>query len=318
MIPLFTRRSFLTHGTCATALLSFANSLRAETGWPRTLTNADGSETVLNTPPMRVVSTSVTLTGGLLAVDAPVVASATTVRGAFFAQWQSVAESRNVAPLWRAGSIDLESVWAHEPDLIVVSATGADSALMHRAALEEIAPVLVLDYGALDWQGLSRQLGHATGKDERANGLLESFAQSLETTRATLHLPGGQTNIVSYNGPGAPNPIATADGTHGRLLTALGFRMEDPPRSWQGADTPPAADFIRAAYEHLTELTAETTFLLAGTDTDAERFMADPILSNLPSVKNRQVYGLGANSFRIDYYSANEIVADIARRFAKA
>lgn len=45
--------------------------------------------------------------------------------------------------------------------------------------------------------------------------------------------------------------------------------------------------------------------------------MADPILANLPSIKNKQVYGLGANSFRIDYYSAQEIISDMVTRFGQ-
>ena len=72
-----------------------------------------------------------------------------------------------------------------------------------------------------------------------------------------------------------------------------------------------------AQYEHLTQLTAPTTFLLSGTAKEADVFMADPILANLPSIKNKQVYGLGANSFRIDYYSAQEIISDMVVRFSQ-
>jgi len=312
------RRSFLMRSSCALAAPCLARPATAATGWPRTLPQADGGTLTLDAPPARVLSTSVTLSGTLLAIGAPLVASATTVRGAFFAQWQQVAVQRGVEKLWRAGSVDLESVWAAAPDLIVVSAGGADSVRAQRDALAEIAPVLMLDYGALDWEELARQLGRATGREAEAETLLTGFADDLAATRARLALPAGRANIVSYNGPGAPNPIATATGVHGRLLAALGFTLESPSPDWQGGDTPPSADFIRAAYEHLTELTAETTFLLAGTDADAARFRADPILANLPSVQRGQVYGLGQNSFRIDYYSAREIVAGIAHRFARA
>ncbi|KJZ18686.1 antibiotic ABC transporter substrate-binding protein [Loktanella sp. S4079] len=290
----------------------------AQSSWPRNMTNADGSTTQIPSQPQRILSTSVTLSGSLLAIDAPLIASATTVRGDYFGQWQDIATDRGVEKLWRAGAVDLESVWAFAPDLIVVSASGADSALAQRAALSQVAPVIVLDYGAVGWQELALQLGHATGQEAHAQALLDEFATTLDTTRAQLNLPQGLTNIISYNGPGAPNPIATAHGVHGRLLSALGFTLEDPPRSWQSANIPPAADFIRAAYEHLTELTALTTFVLAGTDEDAQRLMNDPILSNLPSVKNGQVYGLGRNSFRVDYYSASEIVAGIAERFGRS
>lgn len=54
---------------------------------------------------------------------------------------------------------------------------------------------------------------------------------------------------------------------------------------------------------------------MSGTQKEADVFMADPILANIPSVKNKQVYGLGANSFRVDYYSAQEMINDIVARF---
>ncbi|WP_444429384.1 hypothetical protein ACTTAM_11280 [Rhodobacter capsulatus] len=105
---------------------------------------------------------------------------------------------------------------------------------------------------------------------------------------------------------------------HGQLLARLGFTLEDPPQSWQETGATASADFVRAAYEQLTALQAETTFLLSGTSADAARFLADPILANLPSVRAGQVYGLGPNSFRVDYYSAQEIVAGIAQHFGGA
>ncbi|MBZ4023721.1 Fe2+-enterobactin ABC transporter substrate-binding protein [Rhodobacter sp. TJ_12] len=309
------RRRFLIASLCASAWPGLPARAGAAEGWPRRLANADGSETELTAPPARVLSSSVTLSGSLLAIGAPLIASATTTHGDFFAQWQAVAENRGVEKLWPAGSVDLEAVWALAPDLIVVSTSGADSALAYRDALAEVAPVLVLDYGALDWQELSRQLGRAIGHETAVEALLSGFTQELQAKRARLVLPAGRANIVSYHGAGAPNPIATATGAHGQLLAQLGFRLEDPPKSWQAAGLPASADFVRAAYEHLTLLEAETTFLLSGTEADVARFCADPILANLPSVRSGQVYGLGPNSFRIDYYSAQEIVAGIAAQF---
>jgi iron complex transport system substrate-binding protein len=311
------RRSFLINSACTAGTFMLGTQGQADTGWPRNIPNADGSHTTLNAKPTRILSTSVTLAGSLLAIDAPLVATATTVRGDFFGQWQHIAQERGVEKLWRAGAVDLEAVWAYAPDLIVVSVTGADSVLAQRAALEEIAPVLVFDYGAVGWEELAKFLGQAIGHEAEAEALLNLFTTELQTMRTQLELPTGMTNIISYNGPGAPNPVATANGVHGRLLTALGFKLEDPQRSWQSKNAPPAADFIRAAYEHLTELKAETTFVLSGTDEDAQRLLADPILGNMPSVQLEQVYGLGRNSFRVDYYSASEIISGIATRFGR-
>ncbi|TFH87420.1 Fe2+-enterobactin ABC transporter substrate-binding protein [Billgrantia azerbaijanica] len=293
-----------------------AQEADATSGWPRTVINADGSRTTIPDRPQRILSTSVTITGTLLAINAPLVATATTTSGHFFAQWEAIAQARGVEKLWPAGSVDLEAAYAVGPDLIVVAAGGADSALAQVEQLRLIAPTIVLDYGGLTWQELATRLGEATGLEARVAEKLATFDAYLAESRARIAVPPGRANIVSYNGPGAVNPIATSDGVHGRLLTALGFTLESPSQEWHG-DANPISGFVRAQYEHLTELTAPTTFLLSAGDDRAEAFRRDPVLANLPSVRSGQVYGLGVNSFRIDFFSAREIVDGIVARFAR-
>ncbi len=282
-------------------------------GWPRRMTGADGREIEITTPPQRILSSSVTLTGTALAIGAPVVASGTTVDGKFFAQWAEKAS--DVEQLWPAGRVDLESVLMIAPDLILVSASGADSALAQVAQFSAIAPVLVLDYARQPWQSLAEQLGQATGREDQAAALLAGYDRWIEEQRARMVLPSGPANIVSYHGPGMPNPVAIATGVHGRLLASLGFQIEGPPPDWPGTDAA-AGDFVRVAYEYLPDLTAETTFLLNAGQDRVEAFMADPLLANLPSVRAGQVYALGETSFRIDYYSARQIVELLAAQFA--
>ncbi|RMX08871.1 Fe2+-enterobactin ABC transporter substrate-binding protein [Corticibacter populi] len=284
--------------------------------WPRSFHNADGSTTPIPARPTRILSTSPTLTGTLLAIDAPVVASATLVDGSFLGQWAALAQARGVEKLWPAGRMDLEAVLAVAPDLIVVSTGGADSTLAHVQQLRSVAPTIVLDYGGEPWQSLARQLGQATGHEAQAQARITAFDAYVAQARQQLQLPAGQANIVSYNGPAISNPVATPEGPHGRLLSALGFRMEAPDPAWHSS-AESARNFVWAPYEKLPSLRAETTFLLRGDDSRAAAFLADPVLANLPSVRNGQVYGLGVHSFRIDYFSATEIVDGMVERFGR-
>ncbi|UJJ29993.1 Fe2+-enterobactin ABC transporter substrate-binding protein [Halopseudomonas maritima] len=284
--------------------------------WPREVISADGVMLVLQQRPLRVLSTSVTLTGSLLAIDAPVIASATANNGVYFDQWAALAEQRGVERLWPAGSIDLEAAYVHAPDLIVVSSEGADSALAQVAELRNIAPTLVLSYGDRDWQELARQLGDALGLEAQAEARIRGFERRLQQVRSSIVVPPGKANIISYNGAGMPNPIATPRGAHGRLLAALGFYIEAPEPAWHsGLDSPEA--FVRSEYEYLTRLQAETSFLLRQAPADTSAFVGDPVLANLPSVRAGQVHGLGRNSFRIDFFSASEIVDGIEQGFAR-
>ena len=69
-----------------------------------------------------------------------------------------------------------------------------------------------------------------------------------------------------------------------------------------------------ATYENLTELTADTTFILTKNN-EGPGPCRRPGPANLPSVENDSVYGLGENSFRIDKFSATEIVDGVVENF---
>lgn len=282
----------------------------------RTFQNANGTSTEIPAEPKRILSTSVAITGTLLAIDAPVVASASAADGSFFGQWRDVATERNVDNAWPAGSVDLDAAYALAPDLIVVSTGGADSAIEQLSALQAIAPTIVLDYGNQTWQEMARQLGQATWREDKAEQRIRAFDDHVANARTLIAVPPGETNIISYNGAGAPNPIALSTGVHGRLLAALGFTVEQPDPAWHvgaGART----DFVWAQHEQLTRLQGGTTLLIWAGDDRAQAFLKDPILANLPSVKAGRVYALGPDSFRIDYYSATEIVDRLVELFGK-
>lgn len=288
----------------------------ADVPWPRRVPNADGTWTQIARPPRRILSTSVTVTGSLLAIDAPLAASASAANGRFFAQWAPVAQRRGVDNLWPAGRVDLEAVHAIAPDLIVVSATGADSVRDQLSRLRAVAPTIVVDYGRQSWQDLVRELAWATGLEARAAQRIGEFEAATVRARSALKRPAGQVNILSYNGPGTTNPVATRDGVHGRLLRSLGFDVEAPDPRWHA--TPDAtSDFVWAQYEFLPRLRAATTLLLRTDDAGAAAMLADPLLAHLPSVRARQVYALGPNAFRIDYYSATGIVDRLVRLFGR-
>ncbi len=291
-------------------------SATAQDTYPRNFVNSDGSQTVIPSKPTRIFSTSVTISGTLLAIDAPLIASASTYEGKFFSQWADLAEQRKVENAWPAGSVDLESAYLYEPDLIVVAWRGGDSARDQVAEFQKIAPTIILDYTAQSWQGLAVKLGKATGLEEQAKQKVNEFEQFVELSKNKLQIPEGEVNIVAYFGAGATNAIALEDGVHAELLSDLGFKMEVQNRQWHD-NTVPLSDFMRVHFELLTQIKADTTFLLEATDDTAKRFMHDPILVNLPSVKKKQVFGLGKNSFRIDMYSATDIVNDIIEQFGR-
>ncbi len=283
----------------------------------REFRNDDGSTVTIPARPQRILSTSVAITGTLLAIDAPVIASASMVNGTFFGQWVKVATERGVENAWPAGSVDLETAYALKPDLIVVATSGADSAMPQLDELRRVAPTLVLDYGSRTWQELALRLGEALGLQPQVDARIQAFDRHVAEAKTRITIPAGQANIISFNGPAMNNPIAAPTGAHAQLLESLGFDIEVPDPSWHSGNAGERGDFVWAPYEYLTRLTAPTTFLLRFGNDRIGGFLNDPVLANMPSVKSKQVYGLGENSFRIDYYSGTEIVDDIVATFGR-
>lgn len=165
--------------TLAVATLTLGGPAQAA-DWPRQI-SADGSQVTLPAKPQRIVSTSVTLTGSLLAIGAPVVASGATSPNNRFAddqgflrQWGAVARQRDVKRLY-IGEANAEAVAAEAPDLILVSAAGNDSALRLVEQLKAIAPVLVVGYDNRSWQQVVELLGQATGREDAARKVVGDF-----------------------------------------------------------------------------------------------------------------------------------------------
>lgn len=295
---------------------------RSAGDWPRTIAH-EGGELVLASAPQRIVSTTPSLTGILLAMNAPVAASAATSPGpltdskGFFSQWAAEADARGVEVLCSNLAFDLEAVIGSAPDLVVVSATGADSVKAHLDELQaQELPVILVNYSNQSWQAVARQLGEATGLEGEAEAAIRRFDAVAAQTAQAIVPPEGSVSIVGYN-IGGSYSIGKPDSPHARLLSSLGMAVTGLPDSMRGQVTR-SSDFDLISLENLpAAIQGETVFLLRATDKDVEAFLADPILANLPAVRSRQVYPLGPSSHRIDYYSGQEIMSLIAARFAR-
>ncbi|MEQ6897817.1 Fe2+-enterobactin ABC transporter substrate-binding protein [Microbacterium sp. KR10-403] len=289
--------------------------------WPRTIEHVNGS-TEIPSQPKNIVSTSITLTGTLLAIDAPVTATATTTPSditddeGFFSQWADVAHDRGVTSLYPNLEFDEEAVIAAAPDLIVVASTGADATADQYDKLSAIAPTIVLNYGDESWQELAETLGEATGHEADAKKVVADFDQHVADVAAKITVPEGTANAVVWNGVEGQTAFAKPGGAHAELLDALGFDVEGAPDEYDLNETP-REDFAFLSIENVTSaLTGSTVFVVSGDDTTAADLSGTKVLANTPAVKAGNVHPLGNTSFRIDYYSASQIVDIVESDFA--
>lgn len=290
--------------------------------WPRTLQTPRGPLT-LQRAPERIVSTSVTLTGTLLAIDAPVIGSGATGRNSsvadeqgFFTQWSSVAKARQVKPLY-VTEPNAEAIAAEAPDLIVISATGGDSALKLYPQLSAIAPTLVIDYGNKSWQELALELGEITGHEQNARAVVDGFAQRAQDVKRSITLPPEPVSAFVYYDDGRGVNLWTPASAQGKLLTELGFSLAMPPSEVHGGTSMGKRnDIIQLSGENMAAgLTGKSLILFSSDDDTVKKVMANPFLEHLEPVKDRRVYSMGPDTFRLDYYSASNMLSSIERHF---
>jgi len=208
-------------------------------GWPRSIMTSQGLLT-LDKPPQRIVSTSVTLSGTLLAIEAPLVASGATMPNTnvasekgFMRQWDSIAEQRGVQALYQSEP-NAEAIIKAQPDLIIISTTGADSAMRLYDQLKDIAPTLVIRYDDKSWLQLAQIFGDFFGLEAQAKSVIDSFQQQTAETKKNITLPPQPTTAMVYTLDDSGASIWTSQSAQGRLLETLGFTLATIPESVKG------------------------------------------------------------------------------------
>ena len=281
----------------------------------RTVTHAAGV-TEVPRDPQRVVSASVTVTGPLLGLDVPVVATATTRPGpvadehGFFRQWAPVAVERGVAALG-GPQAPIEAIAAQRPDLIVGSAVGQDAVTGDvYARLSQIAPTIVFDHSASSWEELSAELGAALGREEQAAAAEAEFAARAAQLRIdTTH------DAVALTVTSDGLNVFTSESAQGKLLESLGLRLADiggtaSPDLSGGAER---KDVVSLSYENAGQLGDSSLYVVnADGAAVADYRDAHPVLAALPAFAEGRVHALGPESFRLDRFAAMAVLDRLA------
>jgi len=305
----------------AEAAETSAPSSSDQADWPRTIEHVAG-ETELDAQPLRIVSTSPSITGSLLAIDAPIIASgaatitALTDENGFFVQWADVAAERGVEVAYGDLTLDIDAIDLLEPDLIIGSANGGDATLDAYDQLSEIAPTIMLDYGTVTWQELTVELGEITGLEIEAAAVLDDYDAWVAEQAELIAVPEQPSTALVYLG--ADGAWAFGDASpQASLLTSLGF---DYVAADVEATTPGATGVDVITSENLPSGLggSQTLFIVQmGGGDPVSTFVADPLTANLPAVTDDRVYSLGSQSFRLDYYSAKNTVELLVDTFPK-
>lgn len=294
----------------------------AESGWPRTIMTRVGPVT-LDEKPERIVSTSVTMSGTFLAIDAPLIGSGgtrpnTTVAAeqGFMRQWADIADERGVVSLYQAEP-NAEAILNVEPDVIFISATGGDSALSLYDQLSTIAPTIVIGYDDKSWMQLAEVFGQILGLEDSAQEVIQAFEVNIEKTKEMISLPPQPTSALVYYRDGTGGNIWTEKSAQGRLLTQLGFQLAAVPEDVKGDISMGSRDdVIVATGERFPDAITGNTVMLFNSEVEREaEFKANTYLAEVAAVKQDHVYAVGNDTFRLDYYSSTNLLQRLQERF---
>ncbi|MFC5832434.1 Fe2+-enterobactin ABC transporter substrate-binding protein [Nonomuraea insulae] len=298
----------------------------AKSGPTRTVRHEAGTTEVPATP-KRIVSTSVTMTGQLLALGASVVSSQATPPGGpitdadgFFTQWSGVAKERGVQVLYQGYEPDIEKVIAAKPDLIVGSASGADSSAKVYDQLKAVAPTVLFRHDNVTWQELSTKLGQALGLEANAAKVIAGYDERVTEVKGKIKLPDEDVVVLRDNNTDIP--VFTEASAQGGLLTALGFKLHAVDAALAAESSKEGGgrkDIVNLAQENVIKAFGDSSIFFAGHSAQQiAATEAKALWKDLPAVTGKRVYDLGVDAFRIDYYSASNILDRIERQFSDA
>jgi hypothetical protein len=289
----------------------------------RTITH-DLGEAVVNGTPKRIVSTSVVLTGTLLALDAPVVGSGASKPNSegfddvgFFTHWSAIAKERDVKALYANNKLDIEAVTAAKPDLIIIAPTGNDSTKDDYDSLSKIAPTVAINYNSESWQAVTRQVADVTGTQAKAEELVKTFDAKIAELKAGMTgVPAEPVQAIVYT-PSKGLSFAKPGGPHDEIFAALGFKLAEAPAS-SGEEGANRKDFVFATVEQSVQaLTSDTLLLVSGDEKTVEQLKADSNYNTTKTVSSGKLVPLGISSFKLDYYSALAMAETLAAAYAK-
>ena len=297
--------------------------------WPVTIKGDDGVDVEIKAEPKSIVSTSVTLTGSLLALDAPVVASTPAKKkdektddNGFFTQWSKQATDKGVKAIDGTEDNLAQTVAGSNPDLIIVAKTGQDSAAKVVESLRQLeVPVLVIDYGSHSWQDVTKTLGQATGRQAKADAVVKDYTTKAEKAKSAISAPKGATSVFTVPGDGTKGANAfTEEAPQAQLLKDLGFTIAAVPDSVKGDQSMgERKDIVQLSPENVQAgLTGENWVVIAADETAKNAVTTNETFSSAAPVTGGKVQYMPPSSFRLDYYSALEMLEAVQKAYPKA
>ncbi len=237
----------------------------------------------------------------------------------FGIQWADKAKEKGVESMWQLQP-NVEAILAQNPDLVIMSSVGGDQALDLYDQLASDVPVMVIDYSDKSWEDVTTMMGKATGLEKNADEVIKKYEDRVTEVKNSINLPPQPVNIVSMT-PESMN-FFTSESAQGRIFTSVGFEVATPPQELIGETSigRQRSDAVGVVPENFgPALTGETVFAqtLKAEGKTSDKIRQNPQLAQAPAVTAGRLYDLNPDAFRIDYYSAMNVLNTLEGWFKK-
>ncbi|MFS0838839.1 iron-hydroxamate ABC transporter substrate-binding protein [Paenibacillus sp. 1P03SA] len=268
-------------GKTAAAAASSDNHKSADKGETVTFHAANGDIQVPKNP-KRIVDTTNFYTGYFLAIGVkPVGISEGAMGNPYFKGMLDGVRSIGDKP-------SAESILALNPDLIVTF-TGTENI----EKLEQIAPVVAIDYGKKNYKDQLLEFGKLTGKEDQAKQWIHQWEKKINGLKPQIQAVVGNKTVSILN-PYAKGLYVFGHnyGRGGEIIYGE-FGLKAPPEA-QKAAIDSGKGWASISLEKLPEFTGDIVFTCpwSGDTSDPGKVYENPVWKGLPAVKKGHVFQL--------------------------
>lgn len=289
----------------------------------RTVSTEQGDVTVPGEP-QRIVVLSGGLAGYLFALGAPVVAADTRVLGVtdldggFPPSWSQAAQEQSTTALPAGEELNLESVAAAAPDLIIGGGQGITAVQAQEAyeQLTAIAPTVLVPTTTTAWQDQLAIVAEAAGKTDEVGALTDAYDDKVSEVKSAITAPQGAAVFILSLPNGKPYLIP-ASAALPQLTAEVGFTPDDVVTKAGNPQLYGSGDSFEVSTELLAQVAdAPNAFVVNLGGRSLAELQQDPVYAVLPAFASGQVHELLAVSYRPDYDGAMTALDALAEEFS--
>ena len=191
------------------------------------------------------------------------------------------------------------------PDLILISATGGDSALALYDQLSAIAPTLIINYDDKSWQELLTQLGTMTGHEKQAAERIAAFDKQLAQVKQQMKLPPQPVNAIVTPPPRTRRTCGRQNRRRASCYTSWALRWRRYPMGCTPQKPGQASRHYSAGWRKSGDgAERRRAVRVCRRRERRECDLRQPAAGAFTVGENKRVWALGTETFRPDYYSA--------------